>query len=111
MQLRILKYILDIETVIAEINLIKIKANNNFHTFSTDILLQRAAERDLEIIGEAVKKNMELDPQAPISSTKNIIGLRNRISHAYDSIEPEMVWSIIQKDIPLLEDQLVQYKK
>jgi uncharacterized protein with HEPN domain len=44
----------------------------------------------------------EIDPNIRISSAKNIIGLRNIISHAYDSIEPEMIWGIIQKNIPEL---------
>ena len=68
--------------------------------------MQRAVERDLEIIGEAIKRIIELEPGIAISSVKNIIGLRNIISHAYDTIEPEMIWGIIQKDIPLLLEEL-----
>ena len=61
------------------------------------MILQRAIERDLEIIGEAVKKILETEPSIKITAAKKIIGLRNIISHAYDSVEPEMVWLIIQK--------------
>lgn len=102
MQPKLLKYILDIETVIDEIESIKLRAENNFKIFSEDIILQRAIERDLEIIGEAVRKILELKPTIEITSSKNIIGLRNIIAHAYDSVEPEMLWGIIQKNIPLL---------
>lgn len=56
MQLKLLKYILDIESVIEEIESIKLKTQNDFNNFSGDIILQRAVERDLEIIGEAVRK-------------------------------------------------------
>ncbi|TNE81429.1 MAG: DUF86 domain-containing protein [Bacteroidetes bacterium] len=35
-----------------------------------------------------------------------MIGLRNIISHAYDSIEPEMIWGIIQKHIPELAAEI-----
>lgn len=49
---------------------------------------------------------VEINPQINISSAKNIIGLRNVISHAYDSIEPEMIWGIIQNNIPLLSDEI-----
>jgi uncharacterized protein with HEPN domain len=45
---------------------------------------------------------LEQDPNIQISSAKNIIGLRNIISHAYDSIEPEMIWGIIQNNVPIL---------
>ena len=53
---------------------------------------------------------MLLEPNLTISSVKNIIGLRNIISHAYDSIEPEMIWGIIQKDILILESEINQLK-
>jgi uncharacterized protein with HEPN domain len=102
MQPKILKYLLDIESVILEIESIKAITENNFNVFKKDIILQRAVERDLEIIGEAIRKMLEQDPNIQISSAKNIIGLRNIISHAYDSIEPEMIWGIIQNNVPIL---------
>lgn len=91
MQPKVLKYILDIQSVIQEIERIKAKTDNNFKNFQSDIILQRAIERDLEIIGEAIKNIFQLEPTISISSLRNIIGLRNLISHAYDSIEPEMI--------------------
>jgi uncharacterized protein with HEPN domain len=106
MQPKVLKFILDIESVIQEIETVKAKTENDFNTFRSDIIMQRAVERDLEIIGEAIKRIIELEPGIAISSVKNIIGLRNIISHAYDTIEPEMIWGIIQKDIPLLLEEL-----
>lgn len=110
MQHKILKYILDIQSVIQEIERIKSKAENNFKNFKSDIILQRAIERDLEIIGEAIRKIIELDKTIIISSAKNIIGLRNIISHAYDSVEPEMIWGIIQNNIPQLEVEINELK-
>ncbi|WP_222101974.1 HepT-like ribonuclease domain-containing protein [Fluviicola chungangensis] len=79
MQPKVLKYILDIQSVIQEIETIKTKTNNNFNSFKSDIILQRAIERDLEIIGEAIRKILEIDPTIKITSAKNIIGLRNII--------------------------------
>ena len=110
MQLKVLKYLLDIESVIQEIESIKSKTENNFNTFKADIILQRAVERDLEIIGEAIRKIVEEDPNIQISSSKNIIGLRNIISHAYDSVEPEMIWGIIQNNFPILADEIKRLK-
>lgn len=106
MQLKIAKFLLDIESVIQEIETVKTKTNNNFNSFQSDILLQRAVERDLEIIGEAIRKILKLDPTISITSAKKIIGLRNIISHAYDSVEPEMIWGIIQNNIPVLADEI-----
>ncbi|NBV08987.1 MAG: DUF86 domain-containing protein [Flavobacteriia bacterium] len=45
-----------------------------------------------------------------ISSAKNIIGLRNIISHAYNSVEPEILWGIIQNNIPILGQEINQLK-
>ena len=72
--------------------------------------MQRAIERDLEIIGEAIRKIIEINPTITITSAKNIIGLRNIISHAYDSVEPEMIWGIIQNNIPVLADEIKKIK-
>ena len=98
MQPKLLKYILDIESVIEEIESIKQKTQNDFNNFSNDIILQRAIERDLEII--------DINPDVQITASKNIIGLRNIISHAYDSVEPEMLWGIIQRNVPVLADEM-----
>ena len=45
-----------------EIESIKTKSDNNFMIFKADIILRRAIERDLEILGEAIKKIIELNP-------------------------------------------------
>ena len=80
MQPKLLNYILDIERVIEEIESIKKKAKNDFNNFSDDIILQLAIERDLEIIGEAIRKIIDINPGIHITASKNIIGLRNIIT-------------------------------
>lgn len=110
MQPNLFKYILDIQSVIQEIETVKQRSENNFNKFKSDILLQRAVERDLEIIGEAIRKILEIQPSVQITAAKNIIGLRNIISHAYDSIEPEMIWGIIQNNVPALAEEIAKLK-
>lgn len=110
MQPKILKFLLDIKSVIQEIETVKTKTNNNFNSFQSDIILQRAVERDLEILGEAIRKIIEIEPTIQITSAKNIIGLSNIISHAYDSVEPEMIWGIIQNNIPILANEINKIK-
>lgn len=111
MQPKLLKFILDIESVIDELEQVKVKAMNDFTLFKADILLQRAAERGLEIIGEAVRKIRDNHPEVKISAAAQIIGLRNLIAHAYDTVEPEMIWAIIMKDIPTLKTEILEIKK
>jgi uncharacterized protein with HEPN domain len=110
MQPKVLKYLLDIESVIIEIEVIKSQVGNDFKLFQGNIILQRAVERDLEIIGEAVRKLTSISHETNITSSKKIIGLRNIISHAYDSIEPELIWGVIQRDIPMLSDEIQALK-
>jgi len=66
-------------------------------------LYVRAIERLLEITGEAVRKLIDTDPKIVLPNSSKIIGLRNIISHAYDSVDDELLWSIIQKNVPELK--------
>jgi uncharacterized protein with HEPN domain len=63
---------------------------------------RRAVERELEIIGEAMSKLLKLDPKIPLSYARLIVDLRNKVIHAYDTIDDIIVWKIITKDIPVL---------
>lgn len=58
------------------------------------------------IIGEAVGKILKLELEVTISSARHIVGLRNLIVHAYDSIEPTALWRILIKDLPLLKVEI-----
>jgi uncharacterized protein with HEPN domain len=71
----------------------------------------RTVERDLEIIGEAVKKIIAIDNKLKISSARDIIGLRNMIVHAYDSIDPTTLWKIIINDLPILKSEISTVKQ
>jgi uncharacterized protein with HEPN domain len=63
--------------------------------------------RLLEIIGEAANRvpdeNRAEYPQLP---WLQMIGLRNRLIHGYDSVDFDILWVIIQKDLPDLIGQL-----
>ena len=52
----VLKYILDIESVVQEIEQVVIACNNDFETFTQNFMAIRTLERNLEIIGEAVTR-------------------------------------------------------
>jgi uncharacterized protein with HEPN domain len=107
----VLKYLLDIESIIDELEKVKSLNVRDYEKFSSDFMAVRTVERDLEIIGEAVRKIVELDPNIKISSSKQIIGLRNMIVHAYDSIDPTALWRILLKDIPILKEEIKALKQ
>jgi uncharacterized protein with HEPN domain len=111
MQHSSLKYILDIERVIHEIEEFKELVENDFEIYRVQVVVKRAIERNLEIIGEAVRNLKQINPDVKISSSRKIIGLRNLILHAYDTVEDELIWGIIQKDIPVLKIETDNLKK
>jgi uncharacterized protein with HEPN domain len=71
-------------------------------------MLRSAIERQLEIIGEALRCALELDPDLSqaISAHRRIIGLRNRLAHAYSSVRPEVIWGIVQYNVELLHQEV-----
>ena len=103
---RILKWLFDIQEAITEIDNYFIDNPKDFKHYQSNILLKRAIERDLEIIGEAVNRILKKDPEFPIENAKRIISLRNQIIHAYDNISDENIWAIISKHIPSLKDEV-----
>jgi len=73
----------------------------------TDRMLNLALVRLLEIIGEAANRvpaaHRDRHPQIPWS---NLVGLRNRLIHAYDQVDFDILWEIVSHDLPALLAQL-----
>ena len=108
---QLLKYVLDIESIIAELEEIVSLHQNDYLQFSSNFIAVRAVERDLMIIGEAVNNILKVDSSIPISGAKHIIGLRNLIVHAYDAIDPAALWKILQVDLPVLKIEIAALKE
>jgi uncharacterized protein with HEPN domain len=67
-------------------------------------LLRQAMERNFEIIGEAMNRLAQHDPDAAgrISKHRQIVDFRNVLTHGYDLIDHRLVWSTIVEEVPLL---------
>jgi len=105
-----LVYISDIIDAIEHIE--EYCASVNEENFSRDTLLQDAVIRRFQIIGEAaVKIPDELRKKFPKIPWKKIVAQRNLIIHDYATVRCEEVWIVIQKDFPILKQQLVAVKK
>lgn len=105
---RNLKQLYDIHEAIAKIESYFIEHPKDFKHYQSNTLLKRAVERDLEIIGEAVNRILKKDLEFPIEYAKRIVGLRNQIIHAYDSISDENIRAIISKHIPNLKEEVLK---
>ncbi|MES2544947.1 MAG: HepT-like ribonuclease domain-containing protein [Bacteroidota bacterium] len=70
--------------------------------YLTNKTKRRAVEREIEIIGEAMSKLLKINPTIAISYSRIIVDLRNKVIHAYDSVDDILIWKIVMKDIPIL---------
>ena len=62
-----------------------------------------AVMKDIEIIGEAANKvSASLRDAEPEIPWRDIVGMRNRLIHAYFDIEPEFVWETVSRDLPIV---------
>ena len=70
--------------------------------------LQLIAERELEIIGEALARLRREFPEEAkaIPQVHRIIGLRNIISHGYDVVDHLILWDVIENHLPDLLDSI-----
>jgi uncharacterized protein with HEPN domain len=105
---RIVKWLYDIKIGINEINDFFQNEEKDFIKYKSNLMLKRAVERNLEIIGEAVNRIITRDPtfNDKIPNAKAIISLRNQVIHACDNISDENIWSIIISHLPKLEENI-----
>jgi uncharacterized protein with HEPN domain/predicted nucleotidyltransferase len=84
--------------------LLQKKKITNFREFSRDDMARRAVCRSLEIIGEASSRlSKELRERNPQIPWKNLDGMKSRLFHSYFGTDWNLVWSILEMDIPELE--------
>jgi len=100
-----LKYLEDALLAINDIDEI-VGAPKLFENFINNKAIKFAVERQFEIIGEAIKNFKKINTTIDITYSKEIIGLRNIISHAYDSIDYPKVWAIVINHLPKLEIEI-----
>ncbi len=102
MDLEVKSWLYDILNAIHEIEGFLTDTPNNFEAFQHDLKTRRAVERNIEIIGEALKRILHKEPHFELSHSRKIVDTRNRIIHGYDSVSDEIIWSIIITHLPTL---------
>ena len=75
----------------------------DFLVYDKDRKTQSAVERQLAIIGEALNQFKKLESSIVIENDKQIVSFRNRLVHAYDSIDNSIVWVIINRHLKPLK--------
>ncbi len=73
-----------------------------------DALIQDAVLRNLEVIGEAVKRVPEsFRQQYPQIPWRAIAGLRDILIPQYEGVDLTRIWQIVQADLPVLKQALI----
>jgi uncharacterized protein with HEPN domain len=75
----------------------------NQSDFTDDRKTQSATLYQLAIIGEAVKRlSPEFREQHPAISWRAIAGMRDKLVHDYEGVDPNRIWLTLQTSIPEL---------
>lgn len=80
--------------------------------FEKDKLKQKAIIRSIEIIGEAVK-NLPIGfmNEYPYIEWNKIAGARDKIVHHYFGVDLEIIWKIVNENLPTLKKEISEILK
>ena len=98
-------YLLDIARLCRTI--LRLTQNMTEVEFIADERTHLAVLYEITIIGEVVKRlSMEFRTTHPKIQWRQIAGMRDRLVHDYDEISIDLVWEVVQKNIPELLDYI-----
>lgn len=106
MERRLKAHLYDISTAIDEIQSFFDQVPRRFDEYGKNLMLRRAIERNVGIIGEAVNKIIKDNPEIEISNARAIIATRNRVIHDYAAVTDDVMWKIVINDLPKLKTEV-----
>ena len=99
-------HLYDISSAVDEIQSFFDQVPRRFDEYSKNLMLRRAIERNVGIIGEAVNKIIKNNPGIEISNARAIIATRNRVIHDYAAVTDDVMWKIVINDLPKLKAEI-----
>lgn len=85
------------------------RPNLSLKAIQDDKILFYGLTKMLEIIGEAAyMMTKEFKDDHPVAPWREMEGMRHVLVHGYYTIRPEVLWSVIENDIPALIPVLQQ---
>jgi len=74
---------------------------------NTDAMLRLAVLHAMQIVGEAAAKvSAQGRIEAPAMDWPVIVGMRNRLVHAYFDVDADILWETVMQSLPALLTQL-----
>ena len=91
----------------------RITIDQSAENYANDEVLRSAVERQFAIIGEAVNQlyHVDSDMAGRITDFRRIIDFRNFLIHGYDQIDDDVVWDIVNDDLPALMEDIYKILK
>ncbi|MEN6356949.1 MAG: DUF86 domain-containing protein [Armatimonadota bacterium] len=81
--------------------------DKSLHAFIDDVQCHFAVVRAIEIIGEAANRvGDDFKSEHPYLPWRDMISMRNRLIHGYDSVDLVLLWDTVVKDIPKLIESI-----
>lgn len=105
MKIEIKKYLYDIQTSINSIEEY-LDDKKDFFEYKQNKLLRRGVEREIEIIGEAMKNVLKIKPNCKIENARKIVDTRNWVIHSYDNVDDIVIWNIVSNHLPKLKVEI-----
>ncbi|AET65691.1 HepT-like ribonuclease domain-containing protein [Methanothrix harundinacea] len=82
-------------------------ASKGREAFEDDELIQNWILHHLQVIGEAARAiSEELKDEHDEMPWQQIVGMRHILVHRYFEVDIDLIWSVVEDDVPVLKQQI-----
>ena len=86
---------------------LELVADRTPEEFKGDRVLNLALVRLVEVVGEAASRVPDqVRTRHSDIPWRQIVGMRNRLTHGYDAVDLDILWEVITTDLPPLVERL-----